>query len=417
VNIDRTSIDQLAAQMREAYEQKHTRECMTLIKNILSADPEHVEAKTLQSAIQAQISRDLNDARALLEDSHTKDDGQKYRKAAEIILIKTLNLDASNEEAKALLSLTRGVAEGPWKQPSPAAPSPAAPSAEARPDPHTVTEFRFTVATSPATNKGKKEATSSKIPIVVVAGVVLLVVLGVFGKSYLKNWGTVTPADASRPAESEAPPSAQAVPVEPPAPPPIHTEPQPVAITSSTNINSNSVAPAPVSPLPAASDAKPATPSKPAAPDPGPDASSSKSTVPPAAPAAADGTLAVSSLIPADIYRDDKLIGSTPATLQLPAGRQTLEYRHGDLRTQVTHNIKPKETSTALITFETVVQINARPWAQVFIDGATRRPLGQTPLSNVRVPIGSVLVFENPNFPSKDHRVTDKETAIQVVFP
>jgi hypothetical protein len=413
VNIDRTSTDQLAARMREAYEQKHTRECMTLIKNILSADPEHVEAKTVQSAIQAQISRDLNDARALLEDSHTKDDGQKYRKAAEIILIKTLNLDPSNEEAKALLSLTRGVTEGPWKHSSP-----AAPSAEARSDPQTVAEFRFTVAASSATKEGKKEATSFKIPLVVVAAVVLLVVLGVFGKSYLKNWGTTTAADASRPAD-EVPSSAQTVPVEPSAPPPITTEPQHVAITSSTNTNANSVAPVPVSLLPAAPDVKPA-PSKPAARDAQPDANSSKPAPPPAepaAPVASDGTLAVSSLIPADIYRDDKLIGSTPATLQLPAGRQTLEYRHGDLRTQVTHNIKSKETSTALITFETVVQINARPWAQVFIDGATRRPLGQTPLSNVRVPIGSVLVFENPNFPSKNHRVTDKETAIQVVFP
>jgi hypothetical protein len=63
------------------------------------------------------------------------------------------------------------------------------------------------------------------------------------------------------------------------------------------------------------------------------------------------------------------------------------------------------------------VQINARPWANVFLEGAERRPLGQTPLSNVRVPVGGTLVFENPNFPRKTQRITGTETVIQVAFP
>jgi hypothetical protein len=79
--------------------------------------------------------------------------------------------------------------------------------------------------------------------------------------------------------------------------------------------------------------------------------------------------------------------------------------------------VKAKETTTAMVTFDVTVQINARPWAQVFVDGSQRRPLGQTPLSDVKVPIGSALIFENPNFPTKTYRVTGKETAIQMVFP
>ena len=35
----------------------------------------------------------------------------------------------------------------------------------------------------------------------------------------------------------------------------------------------------------------------------------------------------------------------------------------------MTHDIKSKETVTALVSFDLTVQINARPWAQVFIDG------------------------------------------------
>jgi hypothetical protein len=106
---------------------------------------------------------------------------------------------------------------------------------------------------------------------------------------------------------------------------------------------------------------------------------------------AASGKLAVSSPTFAEIYLGDTHLGSTPTTLELPAGTHTLEYRP--------------------------LHINAKPWAQVFVDGVLRRPLGQTPLGEVRVAIGKVLVFENPKYPPKTYRVTGKETTVQVVFP
>src|SRR5262249_24065639 len=126
----------------------------------------------------------------------------------------------------------------------------------------------------------------------------------------------------------------------------------------------------------------------------------------PAAPAAANGTLAVNSPVSTEIYEGDKHLGSTPLTVELSPGAHELEYRHDDLKKTVTHIIRSNETTNANITFEVTLQINARPWAQVFVDGIQRRPLGQTPLSDVRVPLGSVLVFENPNFPGKTVRVT-----------
>lgn len=48
--------------------------------------------------------------------------------------------------------------------------------------------------------------------------------------------------------------------------------------------------------------------------------------------APAKGTLAVSSPAAIDIYKDDVYLGSAPVSLELPAGPQTLEYRHGTLR-------------------------------------------------------------------------------------
>ena len=114
---------------------------------------------------------------------------------------------------------------------------------------------------------------------------------------------------------------------------------------------------------------------------------------------------------------DETYLGSAPVSLQISAGTHTLEYRHGSLRKRLTHVINSNETTKAMITFEATVQINAKPWADVFLDGVVRKPLGQTPVSGVQVPIGGVLVFENPAFPTKTYRVTGNETGIQIVFP
>jgi hypothetical protein len=148
-------------------------------------------------------------------------------------------------------------------------------------------------------------------------------------------------------------------------------------------------------------------------------------TVPPVgkgdvqAPIANDqkGTLALSSPAAVEIYVGDKYLGSTPTTLELPVGTHTIEYRHQDLRKQVTHVIRNNETTAAMITFDWIMQINARPWAQIFLEGTPRRALGQTPLSDVRVPVGGTLVFKNPNFPEKSYRVTGRDKAIQITFP
>jgi len=129
------------------------------------------------------------------------------------------------------------------------------------------------------------------------------------------------------------------------------------------------------------------------------------------------GALAVNAAVPAEIYRGEEHLGSTPTTLQLPAGLHTLEYRYQGLRQVVTHAITGQETTMATIAFPIKVQINSRPWAQVFIDGARLTPLGQTPLGDVAVPVGSVLVFQKPGFPDKRYRVTAKDVAIQMTFP
>jgi hypothetical protein len=139
---------------------------------------------------------------------------------------------------------------------------------------------------------------------------------------------------------------------------------------------------------------------------------------PPAQTVQPKGKLAVSSAVPVEIAINNQVVGITPATIELAPGTYSVEYRYRDLRQTATYVIKSNETTSATVTFTTTVQINAKPWAEVFIvKGDETVSLGETPLSGVSVPLGSVLRFKNPQFPDKVYRVNGNTTAIQVVFP
>src|SRR5262249_18302819 len=129
------------------------------------------------------------------------------------------------------------------------------------------------------------------------------------------------------------------------------------------------------------------------------------------------GTLAVSSLLPVDIYLDNNHLGTTPVTLELPSGTYTFEYRYGNLRKSGVNVIKSNELTRATVVFEATLQINSTPAAEVSIAGIQSRVLGQTPLTSVRLPIGSTLLFRTPGYPEKSYTVTEKDTTISMVFP
>jgi hypothetical protein len=393
-----TDTSELAAQARAAYEQKRIRECLSLTKTLLEADPENSEAQVLQSAIRADIRQDLHDARSLLEQSGTKDEQKKYRKAAEIILIKTLHVEPEDKEAKMLLQSARAMS-GRGQQP--VSTMTEMPQVSAMPHASQMSEnpgaegaaeeLPFTVA--PLLSQ-KKEEKKTRLSIPLVAAAIIVLVVGLVVMRHFRRSN----------------PNALAAPVE---------------RAESVKRSDVPATSTPYSPTPAS--AQITTPAKPPVANQTPVASTpaaAPSTATPAGTPAGGsnaasemGRLAVSSTIPAEIYLGNKNLGSTPTTVQLPAGRQTLEFRHGDLRTVVNYTIKANETISAAITFQVNVQINAKPWAQVFLEGPPRRPLGQTPLSGITVPVSGVLVFDNPNFPSKSYKITEKDSAIQVNFP
>src|SRR5689334_12385314 len=62
-----------------------------------------------QESTKTNIQQDLRDARALIEQVGRDEEKKKYRKAAELILLKAIRIDPENEEAKILLQSVRSV--------------------------------------------------------------------------------------------------------------------------------------------------------------------------------------------------------------------------------------------------------------------------------------------------------------------
>jgi hypothetical protein len=129
------------------------------------------------------------------------------------------------------------------------------------------------------------------------------------------------------------------------------------------------------------------------------------------------GKLAVTASRRVQVYSGERYLGSTPVVLELPPGLQTLEYRYDTARQRITHFVRSNETTEVSIATDIVVKINAQPWADVFVQDGQIGSLGQTPLNDVRVPVGGLLVFRNPKFPDKTYRVRPEDTTIAVTFP
>jgi hypothetical protein len=336
----------------------------------------------MRSSIRMEMHLDLENARTLLRDAHLKDRPQMYSEAGNTVLRKILSIDPESEEAKTLLSEVERSAPV-ISPPSIYLPEPPlAPIAEEQP----------VVAVSPTPSHSQDAGSKWRwIALVVVIVTVALAALSLL----LFQSGAPANKQAGRP-----PVSAQVQKADETA------SAKPVVAASADQVPPVPLPPAPLAP--ALENVAAAAP-PPVVPRPEPH---------PAPVVTVDvGKLAISSPTSVDIYRGDQFIGSAPITIDISPGTYTFEYRHDGMAKTITHTINSNETTRAMISFDVPVQINAKPWADVFIDGTEMKPLGQTPMSSVRVPIGGVLVFQNPKFPAKRYRVTGKESTIQIVFP
>ena len=110
------------------------------------------------------------------------------------------------------------------------------------------------------------------------------------------------------------------------------------------------------------------------------------------------GWLAISSPIPAEIREGGTLVGNSEMPrIMLPAGSHDLQIENASLGFRVQRAVRIAAGKTASLEVDVPngsLAINAMPWAEVWVKG---RSLGETPIGNVSLPIGShELVFRHP---------------------
>lgn len=119
------------------------------------------------------------------------------------------------------------------------------------------------------------------------------------------------------------------------------------------------------------------------------------------------GWIVVSSPFPVEVLEHDETVAASGAKkVMLAAGRHTFALRNAALGFEEsrTMDVAPGAVVPLNVTAPTTrLNVNARPWADVAIDGA---PAGQTPVANIEIPIGPhEITFRHPQFGERTEQV------------
>lgn len=121
------------------------------------------------------------------------------------------------------------------------------------------------------------------------------------------------------------------------------------------------------------------------------------------------GWVGVFAPIVLEVATNGQAVGTTDQPrIMLPPGQHelTLSNRELGYSTTQTVEIEPGEVKSITIDPRGPVNLNASPWAEVFIDGAK---VGETPLANLQVPLGAhEVVFKHPKHGERKMSITVK---------
>ena len=120
------------------------------------------------------------------------------------------------------------------------------------------------------------------------------------------------------------------------------------------------------------------------------------------------GWISVKAPFAVDVLENAEVIGTGDiAKMMLPAGRHDIVLVNRALDYREARRIDVAAGSTTDVRIDppmAMVSANARPWAEVTIDG---KSVGQTPISNLQVPIGvHEVVFRHPRLGERRQTVT-----------
>jgi len=111
----------------------------------------------------------------------------------------------------------------------------------------------------------------------------------------------------------------------------------------------------------------------------------------------AEAWVNVSAAVPLQVFEQGNLVGTSAEPIQLKPGPHSLELRNESLGyvSQSKVSLKPGELLALKPTLpDGLLQVNAVPWAHVFVDG---RPVGDTPLGTLKASLGPHEIrFQHP---------------------
>lgn len=110
------------------------------------------------------------------------------------------------------------------------------------------------------------------------------------------------------------------------------------------------------------------------------------------------GFAAISAPIVVEVSEGGRLLGTSENQVMLSPGRHQLRFTNNALNYQTTQtvDIEPGEVYKVSLDPRGSANINAQPWAEVWIDGVR---VGETPIANVSIALGvREIVFRNPQF-------------------
>jgi hypothetical protein len=131
-------------------------------------------------------------------------------------------------------------------------------------------------------------------------------------------------------------------------------------------------------------------------------------------PAPSWGWISIKMPFPVQVLEDGRVVGTSEIDrIMLPPGNHVLDFVADPLGFRQSSEVRISAGRGAPVSLtipRVAMNINALPWAEVYVDGAR---VGDTPLANVMQPIGEhEIVFRHPQFGEKRQvaRLTTRET-------
>jgi hypothetical protein len=126
----------------------------------------------------------------------------------------------------------------------------------------------------------------------------------------------------------------------------------------------------------------------------------------PKTPAVSAGWLSVAAPFEVQVVEKGQVIGTSASPrFMVPAGAHEVDFVNETLGFKEHRRVDVSSGATATVTIDAraSVSANARPWADVVVDG---RAIGQTPIANLSLTLGShMFVFRHPDFGERQQTV------------